>query len=66
MVAEEREEYIDAAQNEDYERSRSAIGKEYKIIRTATDDQPTISAAIQALNSKTKPASWAVKGGAAW
>jgi len=67
VVAEEREEYVDAGLCEcDYERSRSAIRKEYKIIRTATDDQPAISAAIQALNSKTKPAAWAAKGGASW
>lgn len=65
VVDDERVEYIGAALCEcDYQRSRSAIGKEYKIIRTATDDQPTISAAIQALNARTEPV--AVKGGAAW
>lgn len=64
-VADERAEYIDAALCEcGYQRSRSAIGKEYKIIRTATDDQPTISAAIQALNARTEPV--AMDGGASW
>jgi hypothetical protein len=65
VVDDERAEYVDAALCEcDYQRSRSAIRKEYKIIRTATDDQPAISAAIQALNARTEPV--AMNGGAAW
>jgi len=54
VVEDERAEYIDAAHSEDYSRSRSAVAREYKILRTATDDQPAISAAVAALNARTE------------